>query len=112
MEGTSSLTFGYGGVRVGYIVAPHDLLHVVGSVLVEAGSVQVVEHVGSDARTYRSSSMFALEPDVALELNNAQWIPAGIDASYRYMPDSGIPGLSSSKMGGPAAGVLVAFGWF
>jgi len=110
--GTSSLGFGYGGVRVGYIVAPHDLFHVVGSVLVGAGSVQVIEHVGSDRRTYRSASMFALEPDVALEVNIAHWIRVGIDGSYRYMPDSGIPDLSASKMGGPAAGVFVAFGWF
>jgi hypothetical protein len=108
----SSLTLGYGGVRVGYIVAPHDLIHVVASVLVGAGSVQVGEHMGSDTRTYRSASMFALEPDVALEMNIAHWIRAGIDGSYRYMPDSGIPGLSASKIGGPAAGVLVAFGWF
>ena len=110
--GTSSLGFGYGGVRVGYIIAPHDLFHVVASVLVGAGSVQIIEHLDSDTRTYRSASMFALEPDVALEVNIAHWIRAGIDGSYRYMPGSGIPGLSASKMGGPAAGVLVAFGWF
>jgi hypothetical protein len=110
--GSNTLTLGYGGVRVGYIIAPHDLWHVTASLLIGGGGVSVVERNGSDTRTYRSASVFALEPDIALELNVAPMIRAGVDASYRYMSDSGIPGLSRSQIGGPAAGVLVAFGWF
>jgi hypothetical protein len=111
-SGDSSLTLGYGGVRIGYIVAPHDLLHLSASLLIGGGGVSVIEHTGSTSRTYQSASVFALEPDVALELNITAMIRAGIDASYRYMSDSKIPGLAASKIGGPSAGVLLAFGWF
>lgn len=110
--GESTLNLGYGGFRVGYIVAPHDLLHLSASVLVGGGGIALIERVDSDNRTYRSAGMFVLEPAVALELNITPMIRAGVDASYRYMADSRIPGLSASQISGPSAGMLLAFGWF
>ncbi|HLZ10304.1 MAG TPA: hypothetical protein VKT80_17075 [Chloroflexota bacterium] len=111
-QGTSTLTLGYGGFRIGYVVAPHDLVHFSGALLVGGGGVSVIEHVGNDSRTYRSASMFIVEPELRVEVNITKMLRGGIDASYRYMADSGIVGLSSSKISGPAAGALLAFGWF
>jgi hypothetical protein len=109
----AALSFGYGGFQVGYIVFPQDVIHFSGSLLIGGGGVSIVERRGqSDSQTVASAALFVLEPEVALEFNIARTVRGAVNLSYRYVSDSGIPGLSSSRLGGPATGAALAFGWF
>jgi hypothetical protein len=109
----AALSFGYGGFQVGYIVFPHDVIHFSGSLLIGGGGVSIVERRGqSDSQTVDSAALFVLEPEVAMEINITRTIRGVVDLSYRYVSNSGIPGLSSSRLGGPATGAALAFGWF
>jgi hypothetical protein len=109
----TAISLGYGGFRAGYIIFPQDMVHFTVGLLIGGGGVSVVEkRAQSDIRTLHSASVFVLEPDAAIEVNITPSIRGAIDVSYRYMSDSGIPGLSSSAIGGPAAGAVLAFGWF
>ena len=110
---STAISLGYGGFRAGYVIFPQDVVHFAVGLLIGAGGLSVVERQAqSDIRTLHSSSIFVLEPDAAVEVNITPSIRAAIDVSYRYMSDSRIPGLSSSAIGGPAAGAALAFGWF
>ena len=116
VQGTATgaaLSFGYGGFQVGYIVFPHDVIHFSGSLLIGGGGVSIVERRGqADSQTVDSAALFVLEPEVAMEVNITRTIRGAVNLSYRYVSDSGLPGLSSSRLGGPATGAALAFGWF
>jgi hypothetical protein len=112
--GDARVQLGYGGIRVGYTFTPHKLFHFSTGLLIGAGGVAIVEHHndGSDNRLLRSNAVFALEPDVAVELNINWFMRAGISASYRYLGDSRIAGLSAGSLSAPAAGAVIKFGAF
>jgi hypothetical protein len=109
----AAVSLGYGGFRVGYIFFPREVVHFSAGLLIGGGGISVVERrVQSDIRTLHTSSVFVLEPEAAMEFNITPTIRGAFELSYRYMSDSGISGLSSSRIGGPAAGAFLAFGWF
>jgi hypothetical protein len=117
--GDSSLQFGYGGFRAGYVLFPRSLVHATAGFLIGGGGVSLVErypdptHAGqTDSRVYRSASVFVFEPELALEVNINKFMRAAADVSYRYVADSGIAGLSSSKLSWLAGGAMLKFGWF
>jgi hypothetical protein len=47
-----------------------------------------------------------------MEFNITRAVRGVVDLSYRYVSNSGIAGLSSSRLGGPATGLAIAFGSF
>jgi hypothetical protein len=109
----ASISLGYGGVRIGYIFFPQEMVHFSTGLLIGGGGVSVLARRNqSDNEAIHTGSVFVLEPEAALEINITRSIRGAIDVSYRYMSDPGIAGLSSTKIGGPAAGATVAFGWF
>jgi hypothetical protein len=113
-EGPSRLQLGYGGFRVGWIVAPKQLVHFTASVLVGGGGVTVVTHDLAADRygSHNSAAFFALEPAIDMEVNLARWLRLGVGASYRYLGNTGQPGLQAVDLSGPAAGVALRFGVF
>jgi hypothetical protein len=112
--GDSRVQLGYGGLRVGYTFTPHKLFHFSAGILVGGGGIAILEHHndGSESRLLRSNAVFALEPDVAVELNINWFMRAGFSASYRYLGDSRIAGLSAGNLSAPAAGAVLKFGAF
>lgn len=112
--GDSRLQLGYGGIRVGYTFTPHKLIHFSTGLLIGAGGIAIMEHHnhGSDSKLLRSNAVFALEPDVTVELNINWFMRAGFSASYRYLGDSRTAGLSASSLSAPAAGAVLKFGSF
>jgi hypothetical protein len=109
----AALSFGYGGFQVGYIFFPHDVIHFSGALLIGGGGVSIVERRGqSDSQTVDSAALFVLEPEIAMEFNITRAVRGVVDLSYRYVSNSGIAGLSSSRLGGPATGLAIAFGSF
>jgi hypothetical protein len=104
----------YGGMRVGFVFAPERLLHVTTAILVGGGVTALVEDPadGSDSTIVRSHTLFALEPEIGLEMNVTTFLRVCASTSYRYLSDSGIAGLSASKLSAPAAGLAMKFGSF
>jgi hypothetical protein len=113
-EGPSRLGLGYGGLRLGWIFATENLVHLTAAVLVGAGGVTVATHNLSADRwdTHNSEAFFALEPQVELELNLARYVRLALSGSYRYIGNTGTAGLQASDLSGPAGGVIAKFGVF
>jgi hypothetical protein len=113
-EGPSRLGLGYGGVRVGWIFATEELVHLTAAVLVGGGGVTVMTHNLAADRwdTHNSEAFFALEPEVELELNLARNVRLAVTGSYRYVGNTGTVGLQSSDLSGPAGGLVAKFGVF
>jgi hypothetical protein len=108
----TALALGYGGFQVGYIFLPREIVHFSSALLIGGGGVAVIDRSQGDWQMMHSAAVFVLEPEVGVEVNITPLIRGGIHASYRYMSDSTIPGLSSGALSGPSAGAMLAFGAF
>lgn len=103
------LTFLYGGLRPAVVLAPRRVAHVTVGVLVGGGAV------GSEAAsgpTHTSSSVFVVEPDVALELNAARAVRVGLGVGYRLCGNSDLAGLHWGTLSSPTATLAIRFGAF
>jgi hypothetical protein len=112
--GSSQIMFGYGGPRLGLVFASQRVLHATIGVLVGAGGVGVMSHdVAQDKyRTHNGAAFFALEPQVELEINVHHNFRLALSGAYRYIGNTDQPGLRSSDLSGPSAGLALKFGVF
>jgi hypothetical protein len=110
----SSLQFGYGGLRLSYIVRPHDVVHFTMGLLVGAGGYSILSrndaadsHMMHDGRAF-----FVTEPQGEIETNVLRYLRVGFGFSYRFIGTRSVPGLDASDLSGPAASILVKAGVF
>jgi hypothetical protein len=103
------VSFGYGGLRLGAIVAPRSVAHATFGVLLGGGGL------GSQTNTglaHRSDSFFVVEPEVALEANLARHVRLDLGFTYRFVGGTELAGLSGTTLSGPAGSLAVKFGEF
>lgn len=115
------LEMGYGGLVLGYIVAPSQLIHIRVSSLFALGGL------GSHTRKYWNNDwdsdwnsdydiyndvFFVVQPTVLLELNFAKFCRVDIGASYRYMSDFNYGVLKAGDLDGLAVMAAINFGIF
>jgi len=111
---TSRIDMGYGGLLIGYMFAPDDLVHVGIQTLVGAGGVGYRVHHFDDRldNLTDSDGFFVAEPGVVGELNISRNIRLVIGASYRFINGIETAGMSDAKLGGPSASMMIKFGSF
>jgi len=113
--GSSRIELGYGGPRVAWIVAPTEIVHLTLGTLIGAGGLDIATKDPGRASGYNhhdSAAFFALEPQAEMEVNVARYVRVAVGGSYRYLGDTGKPGLHASDLSGPAASLAVKIGYF
>ncbi|RMG67143.1 MAG: hypothetical protein D6722_13740 [Bacteroidetes bacterium] len=96
---------GYGGVMLGYILAPERPLHLHTSLLLGGGGIH--------PETGESRAVMVLEPLLEAELNVSRYFRLGIGGGYRLLvgqtPDAGV---SPQDLSGFFGGLSFRFGPF
>lgn len=101
--------FGYGGVSLGYVVAPASALHYLIDVLVAGGSVRSQADSAPDGDGDR---IFVLQPSIAAEVSLSRHMRAAAGISYRAVSGVDSAGLSNADLRGFAVRLTVSAGKF
>lgn len=113
--------FGYGGLMLEYIIAPHRLVHVNVQALIGGGGVNYREDWRNDFfddegdhRHYgRAEALFVAEPSVNVELNITEWMRLSAGAGYRFVTGvDGLRGLENKDLSGASGQLALKFGSF
>lgn len=105
---------GYGGVMLGFIIAPREVVHVTIPVFIGGGSFhQVNEQFGFDRQINNRTSSFAVvEPGVQLEVNISKGIRLNFGASYRYIQGTSLGEIRDEDLSGFTGNVTLKIGKF
>lgn len=107
--GNARLGLGYGGFRMGVILAAKSRIHATAGLLLGGGTAR------SDTRDdsfRRRDSFFVIEPDLEAEANIARHIRLALGATYRFIGNTEERGFTSTRLSGPAAMLSFRFGEF
>lgn len=108
-----SLSLGYGGFEVGYILNSHKLTHLSMFLLIGAGSAgHAVWTADEFDMNQEGNVFFVLEPSVEAVLNVTDFLRLSAGVSYRYISGLDMAGFSNSDFSGPAARLSLKFGSF
>jgi hypothetical protein len=116
----SRLGLAYGGLRLGVVANPYDLLHLSLAILAGPGGLNSISsiptraefEVGYERRLGHAEMFLVVEPEVAVEANVATFMRVALGASYRYVTAVEHPGLSSGNLSSPALSLALKFGVF
>ena len=94
---------GYGGLILGAIIAPREVIHVNIPILIGAGGAYITENAshdfdGSSEEFDESSAFFVIEPGIELEMNITRFFRLGVGASYRYITESDLVNITDSEL--------------
>lgn len=110
---TTGIGMGYGGLVIGAMIAPDELLHFGAQTLVGGGGI----YRQHDRRTFdfgfnNPDAIFVVEPSVIAELNFMTKVRIAFEGSYRFVSGVQVQGLTNKAMSGPAVGMMVKIGSF
>jgi len=111
---------GYGGLILGAIFSPKEVIHIYTPVLIGAGGMEVTDrnylnnfHRPPDFGTFlENSAFFVVEPGVEIEVNVTRFFKIGLGASYRLVRESDLTKVSNSDLSGFSGGLSLKFGKF
>lgn len=111
----AKVAMAYGGGRVAF-----ELLRPTGRFRLWIGSLVGVGHAGatsdlsggSGSNTIRQVTFFAVEPTAVAECLLSTSVSLALSLSWRWLPPTGVGGLSTADLGGPAAGLGIRYGLF
>src|SRR5215208_4095386 len=102
-----TLRIGYGGFIVGHLVPVSRTLAISVDALVGAGSV------GTDGTPAEDrDAVFVFEPSATLDLKLARPVRVAVGASYRFVGDASVPGVSDAKLRGFSGTLRLRLGRF
>lgn len=104
------LDFRYRGLEFEYVNDWDKLFHWGLYTLVGGGSANYLDPNDDDFDI--DDNLFIIEPAVNGTLNVTRWFRATAQASYRFVGDVDLVGVSSGDLGGPALTVELRFGKF
>ena len=109
---------GYGGVLVGFTVAPRELIHLSVPILFGAGAFEVsdndffVNNPADSEFTVESSVFFVVEPGLELEFNITKYFRIGAGATYRYITGTELLNVEDEEVSGFTGMISFRFGRF
>ncbi|MTI39177.1 hypothetical protein [Fulvivirga lutimaris] len=109
---------GYGGLMLGALIAPREIVHIYVPVLLGAGGAYITENDyrndnGRYINEFDESSAFAvIEPGIEIELNVTKFFKIGMGASYRYVTNSSLVNMSDDDLSGYSGSFSLKFGNF
>ena len=104
------LEMGYGGLELGYVHRPDELVHVSLGLLIGAGGV--AWNPDGPSGTRADDSFFVAEPELDVVLNATRFFRAALGVSYRLTRGVELLGLRNADLSGFAAVVSLNFGSF
>lgn len=121
-EGSDELYMygGYGGLILGAIFSPKEVIHIYTPVLIGAGGMEITDrdylngfHRPPSFGTFiENSAFFVVEPGIEVEINLTRFFKIGIGASYRLIRESDLETVSNSDLSGFSGGLSLKFGKF
>jgi hypothetical protein len=105
----------YGGIEMGYVFEPLDLLHFSLNTLFGVGNVSYNNTTESDAiggGHHTGESFFVIEPNAGLELNLTNFMRLETVISYRISTGLKYPYLSNNNISGVGGMLTLKFGQF
>lgn len=108
---------GYGGLLVGAVIAPKEIIHVYFPVLIGAGGAYITEEGFRDFGQYsneydEASAFFVVEPGVEIEINFTNFFRMGIGGSYRYVKYSDLDNITDAQLSNYSGHISLKFGKF
>lgn len=111
---------GYGGLILGAIFSPKEVIHIYIPVLIGAGGMEVTDRnfLNHFNRPYgfgtylENTAFFVVEPGVEIEVNVTRFFKIGLGASYRLVRESDLTLLSNEDLSGFSGGLSLKFGKF
>ncbi len=109
---------GYGGLVLGALIAPKEIIHIYVPVLLGAGGAYITENDyrndnGRYVNEFDESSAFAvIEPGIEVELNLTKFFKIGLGASYRYVTESNLANMTNNDLSGYSGSFSLKFGNF
>lgn len=110
----AGLSFGYGGVEIGRIIAPTHAVHVTTSLLLGGGATSYHDRRwrdGSD-KALPVDGFWLAEPEVQIETNVTRMLRVGIGGSYRFVHGARLQGVADRDFRGASGAISLTFGRF
>lgn len=109
---------GYGGLILGGIFSPKEVVHIYTPVLIGAGGMEVRDH--NLLHNFHippfgfaeNSAFFVVEPGLEVEINVTRFFKIGVGASYRFIRESDLTLVSNDDLSGFSGGFSLKFGKF
>ena len=108
VDESAPLRMGYGGVLVGYRIAPAAIVHPTATMLIGAGGISTALQAAGD----NDDAFFVAEPALGVELNVASFLRLGVGASYRWVAGVELGELRDEDLSGLTGELSVRLGWF
>lgn len=108
------LTMGYGGFMMEYDFSPHRLVHGSGIILIGGGELSraISGPYHWETLDNTGDGFFVVEPEVDVTVNMTSFMRISTGASYRFVSDVEMSGLTNGDISGPAATLTLRFGKF
>lgn len=108
---------GYGGLLLGGIIAPKEVIHAYIPVIVGAGGAYVTEEafddLGQNDNTFdESTAYFVVEPGIEVEVNITKFFRFSLGGSYRWVRQSELVNLTDRDLSNYNGYVSLKFGGF
>ncbi|MEP2773965.1 MAG: hypothetical protein ABJH05_17555 [Fulvivirga sp.] len=108
---------GYGGLLLGAIIAPKEVIHVYIPILIGAGGAYITEESPDDINQNddaydESSAFFVVEPGIELEVNITKFFRLGIGGSYRFIKQSDLENFTDNELSNYSGNISMKFGGF
>ncbi len=111
---------GYGGLILGGIFSPKQVVHIYTPILIGAGGMEVTDRnyfnnfnrpapIGTFSET---SAFFVVEPGLEVEVNITRFFKIGLGASYRFIRESDLTMVTNKDLSGFSGGLSLKFGKF
>lgn len=106
--GTENYDFGYGGIMLGYIMKPQNIINFSAEIIAGAGGLSKRTDIGDDD----ADVLWVIEPAIYAGLNLTDFAKVTVGLSYRSVHGSGTVGISNSDLSGISANIALMFGKF
>ena len=111
---------GFGGLIVGAIVAPNELIHLTFPLILGAGAIhsstenyfKTNQGFNSQAAEEQTSVILVVEPGAELEINITRFLRVSLGGSYRIVENTDITDVSNKSLSGFSENFSLKFGSF
>lgn len=104
-----SINFGHGGLWLGYIHQPYQLIHFGFSAKVAGGGIDLQD---ADHVSLADDAVFVLTLQPEVEVNVLKWFKVNAGIGYRWVTGVNLAGFTNQDFSHMAGSIRLMFGWF